>query len=82
MKLLILIITITWSFSGGYQETPRVQIVDSVEHAAWVVYKKHESQKGQAQPDHWKSELYEIDIKTNVIKKIKLPKVVIGFKYD
>ena len=81
MTILILIITITWSFGGGYQSTPEAMTVFSPEHAARIVYERYKTQIS-IESDQWTAELYEVDLKANTVKKIKLPKMVVQYKYD
>lgn len=74
MKILILIITITWSFGGGYQSTPTVKIVSSPESAAIYVWEDRQSVVS-VEPDQKKYELFEIDFKVKEIKSIPFPTI-------
>lgn len=78
MKILILVITITWSFGGGYQNAPTATIVHSVDEAAMIVYNDTRSVISP-EPDHKEYHLYEVflDLNTPQIVEIKIPKVVI-----
>jgi len=74
MKILILIITVTWSFGGGYQNSPNVKIMSSPEQAAIYIYNDR-SPSFVVEPDHKKYQLFEIDIEASSIKEIAIPEI-------
>ena len=78
MKILILITSITWSFGGGYQQTPSYETVGSAKTAAIRVYFAQELAKQQVEPDQKEHQLYEIDLEKKTIKEIPIP--IIGFE--
>ena len=61
MKILLLVIIVTWSFGGEYQNTPEYKIVSSAEEAAIMVYNDRPS-KFDVEPDQKRYALYEIEI--------------------
>jgi len=74
MKILILIITITWSFGIGHENKPSFKIVSSPEQAAIYVY-NDKPPSFMVEPDRKQYNLYEIDIEAKTINEIKIPKL-------
>lgn len=75
MQVLILVITITWSFGGGYQNSPVSQIVDSPEAAAILVYNDRPS-SFQVEPDRKTYTLYEMDFEKGTAKAVPIPEII------
>lgn len=80
MIVYILVITTLWSFAGGYQQTPRAEVVSSVESAAWIVKEKIDSAI-YPEPDQCEYKLYSINLETKEIKEVEIPKIKIEFIY-
>lgn len=82
MTVLILVIVTTWSFGismdGGYG-APQKIIVSSPEEAAIIVYKDKNSGgilcALQCEPDRKTYSLYEIDLGSEKITPLKIPKL-------
>ena len=74
MKILFLIITITWSFSGGYQNTPSYVVINSAEQAAIYIY-NNKPKSCEVEPDQKKYNLFLVDFETKKIEEVKIPKV-------
>ena len=77
MNILILVATITWSFGGGYQNTPSFIMVDSPERAAICVY-NDKPFPFEVEPDQKIYTLYDVDLEKKTIKEIPIPKL--GFE--
>ena len=75
MKLLILVMITTWSFGGGYQNTPSYQIVYSAEEAAIIVYNNEKIPKFSVESDRQEYRLYSVDLLTKEITPLPIPKV-------
>lgn len=75
MKILILVITITWSFGGGYQNTPRVELVGSAEDAAIFIHNDRPS-AWEVEPDHKEYKLYMVDFEKRSVNEVPIPKIV------
>jgi len=75
MKILVLIITITWSFGGGYQNRPTYEIVNSPEEAAIYIYRDRQFAAMEIEPDHKEYELFEVDLKNKTITVIDIPEI-------
>jgi len=75
MKILILVTIITWSFGGGYQNSPSYQIVSSVNSAALAVYNDRPL-PFMCEPDHKVYQLWEVDLEEKTFKQICIPKIV------
>jgi len=72
MKILLLVCTVVWSFSGICPTTNL--IVESPEEAAIIIYNNRPS-SFVVEPDRREWILYEIDLKSNTIKEVKIPKI-------
>ena len=79
MKILLLVITTTWSF-GIPSNGPRTYVVDSREQAAQLVSDNDRSRRGQVEPDQFAYDLYEVDLSKKSVVKIKIP--VMKVVYD
>lgn len=84
MKLLILIISITWSFGGGYGGSdalkgPFYKIVDSPQEAAIYIYNDRPA-SWDIEPDKKEYKLYSIDLKTKKIAEIQIPELEFNYK--
>jgi len=77
MKVLILAIMVTWSFSGGYQSTPTFQTVSSPQEAAIRVW-QDKRQAISVEADQKEYSLYQVDLKSKTIENIDIPEVFFG----
>jgi len=75
MKILILMITITCSFGGGYQNPSAIKVVESPEQAAIFIYDDRPL-SFQVEPDQKQYTLYEIDLVSKSIIEIDIPKLI------
>lgn len=75
MKFLVLVIITTWSFGGGYQNTPIINMVSSPQKAAIQIWEDKLISQRTVEPDHKNYKLYEIDIEKKTIKEIEIPKL-------
>jgi hypothetical protein len=75
MNVLILVITITWSFGISAHPVPSQKIiVGSPEEAAIYIYNDRPLPY-QVEPDQKKYTLYEIDLEKKTIKEIPIPEL-------
>lgn len=77
MNVLILACVITWSFGGGFQNSPSYQIVSSPESAAIIVYEDDSvrRQPWNVEPDQKKWILYEVNLEKVTVKTIPIPTI-------
>ena len=77
MKVLLLVIALTWSFAGGYRQGGEscTAIQVSSPEAAAIVMHEREMIKFGLEPDKHNYQLYEIDISEMTMKKILIPQI-------
>lgn len=79
MKIFILVIITAWSLGGGFQNTPRYEIVTSPREAAIFVWNDKCSALS-VEPDHKRYELYEINIGEKTITWVPIPEIKFVYK--
>lgn len=73
MKILILVIIVSWSFSSPYPN-PKAQIVSSENEAAILVWNNERAKSG-VEPNQYDYRLYEVDFESSSVKQINIPDV-------
>ncbi len=75
MKILILVITITWSFGTPYPP-PQSLIVSSPEQAAIYIYNDRKASSLFIEPDKKKYTLFSVNLETKKITEVAIPNVI------
>lgn len=74
MKILLLIITMTYYFGGIIDMPVNKQVVSSPEIAAVLLWEREQS-VNYPEPESYDAHLYEIDLEKMTIKEIDIPKI-------
>lgn len=75
MKLFVLVIITVWSFGGGYQNTPRPVIVNSLWDAAVRIEQNEFDAYINVESDRHRYELFRIDLDEETIERMPIPKI-------